>query len=264
MISKNFEILKKMTEELNLRDQNLITSEKYYKELVSFIPEGICELDLNLNIDLINKNFCLILGYTEDEILNKNISNFLESEMLEIFQSLIKSNNLKNYYQIKFKTKDSGELWTLISINQFKNLKKQTSGYLLSITNIHEIKTQKLNTINKLEILENFLEHLPMAVFIFKTDGELLHYNKLSKEVFGIKNLKNFTIQKFSEFLNKKNKKIDQNLLLSLQGKKSHVDNLIVKIPNQKKLKNIEIWSNPIIRENDTIEYIVSVFRIKD
>jgi len=68
-----------MTREKKIMGQ-LMESEEKYRSILEAIEDGYCEVDLRGYLTFFNKSFCRILGYSEDELIGRNLREFSDEE----------------------------------------------------------------------------------------------------------------------------------------------------------------------------------------
>ena len=68
-----------MTREKKIMGQ-LMESEEKYRSILEAIEDGYCEVDLKGYLTFFNKSFCRILGYSEDELIGRNLREFSDEE----------------------------------------------------------------------------------------------------------------------------------------------------------------------------------------
>ncbi len=68
------------TTERKNAEENLRKSEKMYSKLVDTIPDAVIHSDLNGDIIFVNNHTLKISGYSRDELVGKNILNFISPE----------------------------------------------------------------------------------------------------------------------------------------------------------------------------------------
>ncbi|PTN10545.1 ATP-binding protein [Mangrovibacterium marinum] len=100
-------------------EESVIKSEKRYRELTEFLPEMICEVDLNARITYVNQFALQKIGYTEQEVAEKQITVFslfhpqdLARAKNNFTQIVSEKKSLVSEYQVK--TKHNGELHVVI------------------------------------------------------------------------------------------------------------------------------------------------------
>ncbi len=141
-ISK-FEIFHDITE-TKYAEEALRLSEKKFRTLVETIPYGIQENDTDGIITFSNKPHCRILGYTQEEMLGKDITDFLTSEEerdnLRLYlKHLIKEQPPPSPFIAKNITKDGRIIDVKVDWNYRKDSKGEVTGFISVITDITEL-----------------------------------------------------------------------------------------------------------------------------
>ena len=78
-----------MTQEKQIMDQ-LMESEEKYRTILEAIEDGYYEVDLEGYLTFFNKSFCRILGYSEDELIGRNLQEFSDEEDAKMFVKMLK------------------------------------------------------------------------------------------------------------------------------------------------------------------------------
>lgn len=141
-ISK-FEIFHDITE-TKYAEEALRLSEKKFRTLVETIPYGIQENDTDGIITFSNNPHCRILGYTQEEMLGKDITDFLTSEEerdnLRLYlKHLIKEQPPPSPFFAKNITKDGRIIDVKVDWNYRKDSKGEVTGFISVITDITEL-----------------------------------------------------------------------------------------------------------------------------
>lgn len=64
-------------------------SEQNYKTLVETMSDGLIRLDVNDNIIFANRKLLSMLGYSNEELLSKNVAEIYRKELKEQFEEEI-------------------------------------------------------------------------------------------------------------------------------------------------------------------------------
>ncbi len=115
-VSKVVTIMRDATEIKNMEEALKEIADKY-STIVELAHEGICIDDENERIIYANKAFADMLGYKKDEIIGKNIFDFVDEEGKKIFeeQMKIRREGKASRYEIKKYRKDGKAIVVLIS-----------------------------------------------------------------------------------------------------------------------------------------------------
>ena len=165
------------TKDISNRKENekMITHQKEkYQSIISNINLGLIELDLNKNIEFVNKNFTSIVGYSEKELIGKNIFSVIKTTDNQTF-----NNNASNLYFEEFKqnheisliTKNHKKKWGLISGAPILNQLGEITGEILIMLDI----THQKNTENQLTnaLLKSNIETVAKEAFLSNMSHEI-------------------------------------------------------------------------------------------
>ncbi|MFZ3233474.1 MAG: PAS domain S-box protein, partial [Patescibacteria group bacterium] len=79
-----------------------------FEKILDSTSQGFWSIDADLNVREVNASFCSLLGYEEDEIVGKNVRDFLDARNIEILEK--KSSTMMTTehrsYDVEFLTKD--------------------------------------------------------------------------------------------------------------------------------------------------------------
>lgn len=165
-------------------------SEEKFKHLVHSINEGLIQLDLHANITYVNKHFCSMLGYTEEEILSKNLFEAVvltaeNAEQINYHLALSKK-GIQSQYEASVQTRNGKALSLLVNSSPFTNNTGTIIGALSTIIDITE-KREFQKTIRESEHkFRAIFEQAAVGVAIVHSkSGKILNANKKYCEIMG-------------------------------------------------------------------------------
>jgi PAS domain S-box-containing protein len=121
-------------------------SEKRYRQIVETAQEGIWLVDEHDKTIFVNSKLCEILGYDEEEILGKEIYQFIDEESQEAAKSGMKlrKHGESGQGDFKYRTKAGTQVTANISANPIFDDDGKYIGALAMVTDITEkVKLQK-------------------------------------------------------------------------------------------------------------------------
>jgi PAS domain S-box-containing protein len=126
-----------VTEQVKSR-KKIEESEKQFRQIVETAQEGIWLVDENNKTTFVNKKLCEILEYTEEEMMGKEIFDFMDDEGKELAakQMLEKRDGKSGQKDFKYISKSGKEIWTNLSANPLFNDDKSYKGSLAMVTDI--------------------------------------------------------------------------------------------------------------------------------
>lgn len=86
------------------------------EKILDSTSQGFWSVDDHLNIREVNSSLCQMLGYSEEELIGRNLRGFLDADNLKIFekQALTVRHTNHRLYDLKFTRKDGKQLPVLI------------------------------------------------------------------------------------------------------------------------------------------------------
>ncbi len=136
-------------------------SEERFRALSENSPDIIFTTDRNRSITYVNQTFREILGYSQEDILGKDLLGIAAEDtavlLSGLFEELISIPNTARHYEGKLKTKDGKE--RLFNINMASNVELNTPGQILGVIGtLKDITEQRrlerqLNQASKMQAL---------------------------------------------------------------------------------------------------------------
>lgn len=123
-------------------EDKLKDSERKYRETINTTREGYWVLDGERKIIDVNESFCIMLGYSREEILGKEPGDLVDEENAKIFsRHLAKISSTKHrVYEILFKCKNGENLPAIIHATTLRDKDGAISSAFAFITDISELK----------------------------------------------------------------------------------------------------------------------------
>jgi PAS domain S-box-containing protein len=131
-----------MSKQVGLRETELRESEEKYRRLFETSIEGIVMIDVDQRISQVNGVFAEMLGYTEEELVGKDVLDFIHAEDRNVHDTETEKRRAgeASQYERRFVRKDGSEVWTLISASPQFDAEGQFSGVFSMITDITPVR----------------------------------------------------------------------------------------------------------------------------
>jgi PAS domain S-box-containing protein len=168
-------------------------SEEKFKLLVNSVNEGIIQLDLETNITYINKQFSIILGYKESEVIGKKLFEAIKLTDFNIEllkrESSDRKKGFRNQYEISTTTKRGKVKSLIINSSPFSNIKGQIIGSIATIIDVTERKEfQKIIQESEQKFKAIFDQAAVGVAIIQSNAGKILNANKKYCQIMGYSN----------------------------------------------------------------------------
>ena len=177
--------INRMTDEIRVREEQLLKSEKRFRSIFEHAPVGIVIFDLNRQIQYFNPAFNVILRYGREDIVNKDIVSFLIKDDIPRL--------VRNFSMVARGETDS-------CTNEHKLLRKDHKTVLAAIT-IASIRDENNSPTHVIGMIEDVTSrsHTEQQLFqsqkmdaIGKLAGGVAHdFNNLLQVILGYGNILN-------------------------------------------------------------------------
>jgi PAS domain S-box-containing protein len=133
------------TTEQRIAQEKLRQSEEKYRNIIETAQEGIWIINDKYETTFVNKKLCEILQYTAEEILKKNLFDFMDDESKVIAEGIIQRGKIGINETLDFKliTKSGELVWTSLSTSFLMNEEGKYIGALAMVTDITARKTSE-------------------------------------------------------------------------------------------------------------------------
>jgi len=165
-----------LTKEKNI-EKELTEKKQFYESLFNTALTGIGVIDNDENLILVNPAFAHMLGYTVDEMINTNLSNYTTPRQMVLFakQTEIRKKGESSVYEAMLIHRNGSLLHVLINASPLKDSEHKvigTLGIIVDITyqdfllkQITELSSKNENIIKEKQAqLQAIINHLKISV----------------------------------------------------------------------------------------------------
>ena len=128
--------------EVRRRSLELARSEERFRLLVEKMNEGLTSIDQERRITYVNRCFCEMLGYREDELLGWPIDRFVDPSRHDFMKKQLtrRREGAQDRYELIWRTKAGSRLHTIISPAALFDEDGRFTGSIGVVTDITELK----------------------------------------------------------------------------------------------------------------------------
>jgi len=244
-------------------EETLIESENKYRTLVENSPDSIVSMDLKGNITSCNKAASNILGYSQEELLNKNFKKLSAIDkndlpnFLNIFNMVFRGKKI-DPVEIKITRKNGVKVYVETQISPIKKNKK-IIGIQAITRDINNRKLAEEEFKKSEQKLSLHVKQTPLGVIEWNKDFTVDDWNPAAEQIFGYTKkeafgrsakdliLPNNVIEHVDDVWNK--------LLKNKGGTRSTNEN----ITKEKKIITCEWYNTPLIDEKGKVIGVASL-----
>ncbi|MCM8819074.1 MAG: PAS domain S-box protein [Candidatus Omnitrophica bacterium] len=205
-----FSILSNLSKEIS----KIFSKQKILNSFFSVATDGFC-INYKGKIVYCNEKYAEIFGYKPEEIIGKEILNFVSQEEKDLWRKIIKSQK-EGDFEVKCIKKDGSEIYLKIIV---KNIKYKNK--ILRISAIRNITEEKINLLKIKESEEKYkilTETLLDGIVVINFNGDILFSNIIGANLFGFEKVEDFLGKNIYDFISEK-LKFEDNLALIYKNK---------------------------------------------
>lgn len=172
-----------MPQEENLTRNGRTLDEKHYRELLTYLPEGVGITDLDETLIFVNDELASMLGYTSEELVGMNVKNLIPDYEVETLEkeAVKRAIGLSSAYNLRMIRKDGGEVIVKISGVPRRDEVDNVIGTMAVIIDITAEKEKELELLK----LSGAIEASPTSVVITNLEGTIEYVNPKFSELTG-------------------------------------------------------------------------------
>ncbi|MEO5377103.1 MAG: PAS domain S-box protein [Magnetococcus sp. DMHC-6] len=168
--------------------EHLKLSESYFRSAFENATHGMSLLSPDGRFLKVNQAFCDIVGYSDEELLNKDFQRLTHPDDLEIDLAYLRqtlAGTISNFHREKRLFHKNGQIiWVIVSLSLVWDIQKQPLHFVAHIQDISaqkSVEIELLNTKRQLELQVDCINHI-QSLFIEKSDSNLV-FDSLLMEV---------------------------------------------------------------------------------
>ena len=131
-----------MAEQVRARENELRLSEEKYRRLFETTTEGIIVVDAEMRLVMVNKVLADMLGYVEDELVGKPITDLMHPDEVKAHSMEVEKRRRgqSSQYERRFIHKDGHTVWTIVSSSPVGQESKEFEGAFGMVTDVSDLR----------------------------------------------------------------------------------------------------------------------------
>jgi PAS domain S-box-containing protein len=173
--------------------EKLRESEEKYHDIIETAIEGIWILDDEFRTSYVNKKMAEILGYNQEEMINRFPWEFADKEGINIIKLNMekRQQGISEILETKYIRSDGSPLWAQVSSKSLFDKSGKFTGVLGMLTDITERKRAEEEVKNASNMLQLIMNNIPQAIFWKDCNSRYLGCNKVFAEDAGFQSPEN-------------------------------------------------------------------------
>ncbi len=149
--------------------------------------EGIIGMDVEGYVTYVNGSLLHMLGYNFEEMLSRHIKEFIYPEDYADYDRQIacRSNGLPGYYDLRYKKKDGGPLWCMVSTSPVMGVDGTYEGSFAMLTNITERKLAEEALVKSEKLYANAIAATSDGIWEWDLTTDVTYYSPRWYEMLG-------------------------------------------------------------------------------
>ena len=167
-------------DELKRGEDALRQSEEKYRRIIETANEGIWMLDEAFLTTFVNRKLAEFLGFSEKEILGRNIAEFMGPETKKDHQIRIKNRigGKSEQYERRFIRKDGSTCWLLVSGSPLYDTAGRFSGSFAMVSNISSLKSAEEKLAKNEAKFRHIFDAAPYLIISVNRQGDIVDCNR--------------------------------------------------------------------------------------
>jgi PAS domain S-box-containing protein len=169
-------------------ERALAESEERYREILDRTPDGVWRVDAENRTDYVNPRMASMLGYLPEEMLGRELSDFMESGWLTGAQELMANTRHDGEPAVVeqcFVRKDSTPCWVRVSHTELTDLHGTHTGALAIMSDITTSKAQEVELRASEDFLAALTNSMAEGMFALSSDGSVTYMNQAAERLLG-------------------------------------------------------------------------------
>ncbi len=174
-----------MVTRIDRTEDSLLFEEKEFQLLFENAPIGMDIVSLDTKLLQVNKAFCDIIGYSEEELLGRSVMEFTHPDdvapNVALDQQLLDGESTSLEMRKRYLHKNGDIIHVLLKVSLGRSEKGQPSYFIGQVVDLTEIKKAELDQETHGLILDNMIEGVNVA----DDDGFIIFTNRAFDAMFG-------------------------------------------------------------------------------
>jgi len=169
-------------------ERALAESDERYREILDTTPDGVWRVDAEDRTDYVNPRMASMLGYSPEEMIGRNLSDFMDADQFEIARremATAREDMQLGVVENSFVRQDGTRCWARVSHTALTDLHGNHTGGLAIMSDISTTKAQAVEMRKTERFLAALTDSMAEGMFALDTDGRVTYMNQAAEKLLG-------------------------------------------------------------------------------
>jgi len=169
-------------------ERALAVSDERYREILDTTPDGVWRVDAEGRTDYVNPRMASMLGYSPQEMIGRELADFMDAEQLEIAeQEMVKAREDGQFGVVenRFVRKDDTQCWARVSHTALTGPHGEHTGGLAIMSDITASKAQATELRATTNFLTALTDSVAEGVCAINREGHVTYMNQAAEKLLG-------------------------------------------------------------------------------
>lgn len=268
LVLANEKLKTEITERQQVED-SLRASEERFRATFNSAAVGIAHVDINGKWQQVNQKLCDIVGYTQQELLERTFQDITYPEDLDADLEYVRqmlAGEIQTYSMEKrYICKDSSPVWINLTGSLVREPMGEPKYFIAVVQDISDRKRAELALYEGERRLAQFLEAVPVGVFVVDTNGKPYYANQAAQQILGKGIVTEATSTRLTEIYQaylagtgQLYPTGQQPIIRALKGESVTIDN--IEIHQADKIVPLEVSATPVFAQSGRVVYAITAF----
>ena len=169
-------------------ERALAESDERYRDILDTTPDGVWRVDAENRTDFVNPRMASMLGYAPEEMIGRELADFMDLEALEIAQREMADAREQGRFAVvenRFVRKDGTSCWARVSHTPLTDARGNHTGALAIMSDITASKAQAVELRATEHFLAALIESMAEGMFALNREGHVTYINEAAEKLLG-------------------------------------------------------------------------------
>jgi PAS domain S-box-containing protein len=169
-------------------ERALADSDERYREILDTTPDGVWRVDAQERTDYVNPRMATMLGYSPEEMIGRELSDFMDPEQVLIAQAEMataRQDGSVGVVENRFVCKDGAQCWTRVSHRALTDRHGNHTGGLAILSDITASKVQAVELRKSEHFVAALTDSMVEGMFELDGDGRVSYMNPAAEKLLG-------------------------------------------------------------------------------